>query len=244
MANNTHGNVNEHVLVNALNNKTILDLNKNLQDFIKSLDPSITNNTIISSKSLGGNRKSDLSITINSNTFNISLKMGSGNSVHQEKIEDFIEFLKEYYLISDSVANDLRFFIWGDGTLDGNGNLSDRMSATELKQQYPEKINNIQSELSHHKEDLLNRFIFTGRCNDSIDYIYHGTLENGLWASRDELWPYLLSESSNNSISVGILTFQAWNRSITGNSDHKRGQIQLKCGQLGNILNMIKVSRI
>lgn len=244
MSNNTHGNINEHDLVTALNGKTFSELNTNLKSFIKSLDHSITNNTIIYSERLGGNRKADLSISINNKTFNISVKMGSGNSVHQEKIEDFINFLKREYSISNSIANDLRFFIWGDNTLDGTGNLEDRINATNMKKLYPDKINNIKRELSKHKEDLLNRFIFTGRYNDSIDYIYHGTLDNGLWASKNELWPYIINESKKDSISVGVLTFQAWNRSISGNSDNKRGQIQLKCGQLGNILKQIKMERI
>ena len=42
-------------------------------------------------------------------------------------------------------------------------------------------------------------------------------------------------------ISVGILTFQAWNRNINGGnkSEHKRGQIQLKWGGLKDDIKKI-----
>lgn len=243
MACNIHGNANENNLVEALNNKSFDDLNDNLKSFIKSLNPNIKNNDIISASKLAGHYKSDLKIKVKDNTYNISVKMGSNNSVHQEKIESFIDFLKNQYNISDDLANDLKFFIWGDGTLDGSAPISDRMNVSTIKKNYPELINNIKLALSKYKTDLIDRFVFTGIYNDSIDYIYHGDPNYGIWASQKEIFPYILESNSNNSLSVGMLTFQAWNRSLEGKNDHKRGQIQLKCSSLSNVLNTIMNER-
>lgn len=244
MASNKHGNTNEDILLSSLNNKQFKELNQNLKSFIYCLDSTIKETDIITVSKLAGNYKSDLKITIKNNTYNISVKMGSGNSVHQEKIEDFISFLSKTYDISEDLANKLRFFIWGDGTLDGSGSINSRLNATNLKENYPTLVSDIKNMLSIHKNDLINRFVFTGRCNDSIDYIYHGNDINGLWASKEEIFPHMLISNDNNkSLSVGILTFQAWNRSLNGNNDSKRGEIQLKCGSLAKALQKVMANR-
>ncbi|EOU1841906.1 hypothetical protein IZT14_002212 [Clostridium perfringens] len=244
MADNSHGNNNEDILVSALNQKSFNNLNKNLKKFISCIDPSINNDDIIYAEKLGGQKKSDIQLKVKNKKYNISVKMGQANSVHQEKIEDFITFLKENYNISDDLSDSLRFFIWGDGTLDGTAPLKDRMSVSTLKKKHPELIEKINLLLSNHKNELIDRFIFVGRHDDSIDYIYHGNDIKGSWASKKEIFPYLLNSTNKRAvISVGILTFQAWNRSLKGTTDEKRGEIQLKCGQLGSILDTIMNER-
>lgn len=125
--------------------------------------------------------KTDLIIEFNSTHYNLSIKKGTGNSIHQEKVEEFISFLKEEYNISDELKNDILCFIWGDGTLDGTGAVFDRINAAQFKRRYPEKIENIKEFFHENKKDLIERFLIKGIKSDSSpDYMYYGTPEEGI----------------------------------------------------------------
>src|SRR5699024_9042855 len=92
---NSHGFNNENALCQELNEKKIEKLNGNLKSFIKKIinDKSLKVNkdTIIKAEVVSSNRlKQDLVINITDTKIYVSVKMGSGNSVHQERIDDFI----------------------------------------------------------------------------------------------------------------------------------------------------------
>ena len=238
------GFANEDIIIAYLNNKKFKFLNSNWQKFLKSifLNPG-NNNKVFCSKKAGQN-KSDIIITINKVSKCISVKSGTGNSVHQEPVEEFIQFLKETYKINEELADNIRLFIWGDGTLDGHGKLKDRLSAPEFSKQNPQIIKNIREFFRRNKRDLIERFVITGsKSKSSPDYIYYGNRSSGVWKRTDEglLWLCEDSNESNGAIPVGRLTFQAWNRNINGGdkSEKKRGVIQLKWGTVGEDLKSI-----
>ena len=81
----------------------------------------------------GGGAKPDILIRINHNKYFISIKTGSGNSVHQEKLDEFISFLDKQTILDIKIANNLRYFIWGDGTLDGSADFNQRKNANKIK---------------------------------------------------------------------------------------------------------------
>src|SRR5699024_3714740 len=110
--------------------------------------------------------------------YNVSVKMGTGNSVHQEKIEDFINYLKNAYNISETLANDFRLSIWVDGTLDGKGDVNNRFKISKLKELYPKSKERIQKFLNENRKGLITHFIKVGRHNSHVDYIYHGSINN------------------------------------------------------------------
>ena len=124
---------NEDRLIEALNGKRFNELNSNLQKLIGNSFSNI--NGVISAIKEAGQNKSDLKIIIGNESHTYSIKKGTGNSIHQEPIEPFLEFLAQNYQIDNQMKDNLRFFIWGDGTLDGTGNVSDRLSAPQLKKQ-------------------------------------------------------------------------------------------------------------
>ncbi|WP_413862185.1 hypothetical protein [Methanobrevibacter sp. UBA417] len=237
---------NEILLIEELNNKKVVDLNQNLQNVIKYIDPkNITPKSTIKAFGKAGINKTDMIIKIENKEYNISIKKGTGNSVHQEKLEEFITFLKEKYDINEKLANDIRFFIWGDETLNGTGQISDRLSSKEFKNKYPEKILNIKNFFHKNKRDLIKRFLIDGaKSESSPDFLYYGTPEKGIivesnaaldWLSNDE------NEKRTSPLPVGRLTFQAWNRNINGGnkSEKKRGVIQLKWSSVGSDLKII-----
>ena len=237
---------NETLIHDSLNNKQYHELNKNLQKMIDFIyEKKITPTTLIKAYKIGGINKTDLVIEINNKKYNISIKKGTGNSVHQEKVEDFINFLDENYKIEENLKNDIRFFIWGDGTLNGTGDIKNRLSASQLKKMYPEIVQNIKKFFYIHKRDLIERFLIKGaKSESSPDFMYYGTPEKGTiikasealdWLSNDE------NEKDKSPIPIGRLTFQAWNRNINGGlkSENKRGVIQLKWSSIGKDLKII-----
>lgn len=249
MSVNTHGNFNEHELIEALNGKHIEELSDNLKSFIKTLYPNIKDSDIISAKksekpesnrSIKGNIKPDVTLEVSGEKVHISLKIGKGNSTHEEYTENFLQYLKENFNISEDLANDFRFFIWGDGTLDGSGEIKDRLSGPAVVAKYPSRIKNIREFLDKNKAALIERFLFTGRFDISVDYIYHGNEQEGVWASKEELLPYIIKSGNNEStIYVGTLTFQTYGRSLQGNDDKRRRKIQVKCGSLHKVIKEI-----
>lgn len=261
MSSNPHGDNNEKEISAYLDGKTFKDLNLTMKEFIKYICKSKNiayddNMTIRSSYEKNKKLKQDIYITIQKCTFGVSLKMGSGNSTHQEKIEDFINFIKEKFNANDEICDIWRFFIWADGTLDGSGSIEkdgsgkiiSRFTASEFKKNYPQKREKLQEFLNQNLEILINRFLFVGRYNSEVDFIYHGTYQSGIWVSKDEIIAYQKSKINSNGsacLYLGNLTLQAWNVGTKGTtaSEKKRGQLQVKYGKIGDdFQNLMKNS--
>lgn len=238
---------NETLMLEALDNKKFSELNTNLQQMIVDMtENTVLSNTLIKSYKKGGVNKTDLVIEVEGKKFNISIKKGGGNSVHQEDVEEFIDFLKEEFNINENFANDIRFFIWGDGTFDGTGNISDRLRASELKEKYPQIVNNMKKFFYLHKRDLIERFVIKGpKSSSSPDFLYYGTPDKGIIVKSEDVLNWLSddkNEKTRSPLPIGGLTFQAWNRNINGGnkSENKRGVIQLKWGSVGKDLPIIR----
>ena len=89
------GKSEEKNLVNNLNNKKFSDLDYKHKEIISKSFSNISENSIIKASNISGNLKPDLEILINNKTNLYSLKTGSGNSIHQEPLDEFIKFSKE-----------------------------------------------------------------------------------------------------------------------------------------------------
>lgn len=241
------GFVNETEIVNHLNCKKFKDINDNMKNLIRDIFKNDINlNDEIFCEKKAGQNKSDIIIKINNESHSISVKKGGGNSVHQEPVEEFISFLEKEFNATKDISDDLRFFVWGDNTLDGTGNPKDRMDANELKKAYPEKMSNIIKFFDRNRRNLIDRFLIKGpKSNNNPDFLYHGNLEEGIalpskivlnWASDE------LNRSSRAALPIGHLTFQAWNRNIENKpeEEHRRGDIQLKWGTMKNDFEKIR----
>jgi len=248
---NVHGFNNEASIVESLNGKMVSELNTNLKKFINSicLENSIDVgkiDRIVSTIETNSNLKQDFYIKLGNKTFGVSCKMGTGNSVHQERISDFNEFISTTLNATKEICNEFSFFIWADGTVDGTGstekdnegNIISRFTSTEYKRNYPERREMLLNFLKLNERALLERFLFVGRHNSIVDYIYHGTNENGVWLSKEEILDYLIKNSELNkdsyraTLPIGRMTLQAWNISRKGNTEDKRGEIQAKYGKM------------
>ena len=115
-----------------------------------------------------------MSVILDGKESKISVKIGTGNSVHQEPIEGFIGFLATEIENEKVVFDNIRHFIWGDETLDGKGNKENRISASVYKKKYAPKVASIQNYLDKHKAILIERFLISGSVsNNKIDYLYY-----------------------------------------------------------------------
>ncbi|AFM04601.1 hypothetical protein Fleli_2223 [Bernardetia litoralis DSM 6794] len=225
---------NENEIIKALNGKNFANLNANLQKMVFKINDNKISNSI-TAKKYAGKDKADLSVILDGKESKISVKKGTGNSVHQEPIEGFIDFLSKEIENDNVVFDNMRHFIWGDETLDGKGNKENRISASDYKKKYPQKVALIQNYLDKYKAVLIERFLILGSVsNNKIDYLYYGTVEEGIICKTDDFLNYAIQNNCKSTINIGILSFQAWNRNINGGtkSEHKRGQIQLKWGTL------------
>jgi hypothetical protein len=236
---------NENEIIKAINGKRFVELNDNLQTFINdifSFDQACDD--ILICKKEGGMNKSDIKIIFCGSNKTFSIKMGTGNSVHQENLEGFLLFLKNNYNLSSVVQDDIRFFVWGDGTLDGSGDIKNRLNVKEMQNKHPDKISRIQHFFNQHKRDLIKRFVITGvKSHSDAEYIYYGSAYKGFWASMGSVLDLLCNSKHRNrgALAIGKLTFQAWNRNINGGdkSENKRGVIQLKWGSVGEDIKKI-----
>ncbi|QKE76209.1 hypothetical protein HPK19_25710 (plasmid) [Arthrobacter citreus] len=242
---NSHGNSNELELVYAFDGKKVKDLNTNLKNFVQFIandnNIKINNDTKLFAKYVSNNKlKQDFIVSFNERDFYISLKMGSGNSVHQEPIEDFIKYLNTNYEVTEKICNDLRFFIWADGTLDGKGKFENRFDARYFKKNYPEKRRELLQFFEKNKVELIKHFMFVGKHNSRVDYLYHGTTSNGAWMSTKQIIDYNIqnqidtNKGNSPTLSVGRMSIQAWNVAKSGSesAEKKRGEIQVKYGKL------------
>lgn len=248
MAGNSHGNNNEKEMSDYLDGKKIKELNLTMKEFFKyiCLTKGIVfdENIIIAAEYVTNNKlKQDINVTISGVKMGISLKMGSGNSCHQEKIEDFISFIRDSCNASDLICDFWRFFIWADGTLDGTGSKEKdssgriicRFDAADFKKRFPEMRSELQQFLDKNKSILIERALFVGKYNSEVDFVYHGTYKQGRWISKKEVIDFLVKQTPKSGracLTIGSLTVQAWNVSLKGNTEHKRGQIQLKYGTM------------
>lgn len=248
MASNPHGNSNELEISNYLNDKKIKDLNLTMKEFIKYIclteGIEFDDNTIIKADYVKNNKKKqDIYITISDKKIGVSLKMGSGNSCHQEKIEDFISFIKNNCSATNEICDLWRFFIWADGTTDGSGSMEKgpdgkilcRFDAAGFKKKYPDKRKALQQFLDLNKASLIERALFIGKYNSDVDFVYHGTYKQGRWISKKEVIDFLVRKkpkSNRACLTIGSLTVQAWNVSLSGKTEKKRGEIQLKYGTM------------
>ena len=92
-----NGFLNEEMIANYLNGKLFSQLNWNMKKFISYMFPDISESDIIESNTVWWSNKSDIYVCVRNKKYNISIKEWSGNSVHQEPVEEFISFLQKNY---------------------------------------------------------------------------------------------------------------------------------------------------
>lgn len=230
----------EREIISNLNNKKITSLPIEYKKLMSNLYKNIggKNDLIKCAKKegIGLEKKNDLTIEFQNKTVNLSIKSGSANSVHQENIHSFIDFLNSKKTLEGDRKNLIYEFHWCDGTLNNTGKIEDRKSKVEYKNTYRDKYIRYMNVLREYKKEIFFR-VFTGSENQPDYTVY---FKKGTFFVLD--FKYLLNkhletkESDNN---LGILTVQNWNACLQG-QDLKgrkhRNDIQFKCKDIARHL--------
>lgn len=240
------GFINEKELIEYINSNNWDTYNQNIKKLLMfSFGDSINTTLSFSAEKCKGQVKPDLVIKHNNIKKYISIKKGSGNSVHQEKIDVFFPFIKELY--DEDTLNKLKLFHYGDGTYNDTGKI--RLSASECQHTYKNEIFDLNKKFNEwfYLKQFLDRFLFKGNVGTIFaDIIYHGTITNGIWASRDELYNYFQSHTFDSSaLHFASLTYQVWGRNNDFVAVHpdRRYVMQVKWGGILNDLRAIKEDR-
>lgn len=237
---NHQGFENQDKIIYALNNSRVADLPLTFKNMIMEIYPNIAASEMIYAKKITGNDiKSRMVITVNGENANLTVFMGSGNSVHQEKLSKFLEYCRKELEMEKHEENALLMIMYGDGSLDGKGDIRGRLKSTEeVKKNYSFQVDIAQKFFNKHKKEFIERFLIYGKGgkekNIKADYLYYGTDTIGKTLAFPVIIDYITQKENSNSalLSLGALTVQPWNRNVEGkpNLEDRRNSIQIKWG--------------
>ncbi len=253
MGNNSSGFKNEKNMKNALNNKQYGEISSNLKQFVKFMHPNCSEKTDIMCEVKGDQGKPDIKVEIEKRSYNVSVKEGSENSVHQEKVEEFVAYAKSELKMSENQANNLMKFIYGDGTVDGTADRKNRKKATVVAKEMKKELEDLQGFFDKNKDELVKRFVIEGTTgNEKVDYLYYGTPDRGMVCNSDEVYEIHRNQRNNMkaALRIGNLSMQAWKRALPTTArteegwkkaDKDRGQIQVKWSSLEEDMNLLRM---
>lgn len=249
LGNNKQGFENQDNLIDLLDGNRSADLPIALKSIISSMFPHIAATELIHAGKVTGNDvKPRLYVSVNGITKYLTVFMGSGNSVHQEKLDNFLDYCKKELDITETEIKALLTIMYGDGTLDGKSKSENRLKSTdEVKHVYPTQVEIAQAFFNRNKKELIERFLIYGKGGKtkgiSTDFIYYGTDVTGRIASKDTVIKFLLEKTPSDSalLSLGSLTTQPWNRNPEAkvNLEDRRHSLQIKWGGIKQDLSKI-----
>lgn len=223
---------NEYEFVKYLNGKKVEELNPLFYELIVNLFGEVDGNCVITSWLNQYPQKADFFIKIGGYVRSVSLKMGMKNSVHVERISDFVHFLIENKVPRDCIMSYLQYH-YADGTFNGTGNV--RLSSAQYKIEHQSSIDEMN--IFFNNEELLcnaiDRFVLKGKNSKySIDAIICGEVNDFVWLLRDDIKKVILSKKNLYSTSVhfGSLVCQPKARCLNHNPKYEKDRfcVQIK----------------
>lgn len=193
-----NGFQNEYDFVELYNNKYMHELNNDSQRFIKELfNDEINDNEIYIAWKNRINQKTDIFIKHNNYIKNISIKLGSNNSIHSETIQDFKLYLEKLnipYKIRDYYIN----YHYGYRRNENNKlDFSINYSSEEYKEFYQKELDEFNRYMNKTRIiiDMIDRFIIRGRNSEyDIDAFIVGTTNDYVWILKDDIYDLILSK--------------------------------------------------
>lgn len=228
MSSNTHGFTNEQNIVDEFNKENPVENIAEFKKYVKKVK-NLQNQELIAEIVSNNNYKADIMLKTGNNSFGVSIKEGNSNSVHQEKIDQFTEFIQDNEDIrnaSDDIVEEFEWFI------------NSKKNARELKRNHPERLKDLNEFIDENDKRLAERFVKTGGKDKKFaDFVYYGRTDEGVWAETDEALDQALSRNNGQAtLPLGSLTLQAWNRT----NEEKRYTLQVKWGRIEQDLKEVE----
>ena len=199
---------NESNFVKELDNKKFDELNRNLQFFLLYLFPNMDKKKKFHCYLTENFIKPDIVIYQDQEYKYVSLKYGSADTLHNENIKTFIQFLRECGISKESLKTYLLYH-FGDGTLNGSGER--RMNSVTVRYMYDEQIKKMNEEFNSSKEfvkKFAERVMAQGVNLQAAraQYIYHGDPEGGTFISIEAFMKHVEKKNYNfmqNCVHIG-----------------------------------------
>lgn len=223
---------NEDEFVMYLNGRKVCNLNPLFDDLFVYLFGKVNPDSIIYCEKNFNKQKADILVKVDGIVKGISIKKGVKNSVHIEKLENFISFLRNIGF-GNPLIQEICLFHYGDGTLDGSG--SKRISSIEYKEKYQDKLDMIN--FYFNQEDVIRkcvmRFVLVGNNSDKeIDALIYGVIDDFIWATPLEIMNSIMRNKDmvRTGLGFGSLFYQPFNRCLNYNKRYEkdRDYIQIK----------------
>ena len=233
-----------------INRKRFGEITSPIRDVISKIDPKVEKSdvfTAVKKEGAGLAKKTDLFVYKNESKFcNLSVKSGSGNSVHQENIYEFVKFLEKSGAPQEQI-HALLFYHWGDGTIDGTGPIDKRLNGAKIKQQYPETIANLQILFNDYKHGIVCRALLgkvDGTEPDHLLYFENRSDQDLQIAPMKSVIDFHCNiPKAARDLKVGNLNFQNWNRCLSGQETYTnktRNDVQFKWGNIHKDIEVIE----
>lgn len=233
-----YGFKNEKDIIEMLNGKTFEEIPKYFQESLSKIF-NYQNEEMFICEKYGGHYKPDIYINYGNKSINVSIKSGDSISVHQEMLDQFLLFLEKIG-ISKRTIKIIKFYHYGDGTVDGSG--EHLLGLINIKLKYGQFIKQANNELNDDKHyiKIINRLLFSGKYPDkySVDYLYYGYSSFGFMLSKEIIYKYLFSQKSLylNCLHIGPFVYQPASRT---NKNIKYCQFKWK-SMLSDIMKIVK----
>lgn len=238
-----YGFQNEINFAKYLDHKKYSQLSKDYKELIKALFAEVDNNSKIDCWRSQRKEKADIKIKVNNEVKGISIKIGHNCSVHQENSESLFRFFDKIG-VENKVITYIRKFLEGYS----NGVRVDAISYIERNEDEIEKIKNSLNQY-YIKANLIIRFLFLGteKQNYDCDAIIYGKPEKFLWATKSEIFHYLLECETPKvqRINFGSLSLKSYDRNLRNNPLRraKEKDIQIKWYTIEKDMLIIKELR-
>lgn len=226
----------EDIVRNIVNNKQLNQLNNDYQNLIKKMfGEKLKPSSIIycyKNEGSGIEKKNDLTFETNNLTINTSVKRGSQNSVHQEKLSTFLVFLNSIRILNQREKDLINKFHWCDETIDNSGLVKDRMPKSQFKKMFTKDYDEYLEILRGFKKEIFFR-VWVGSVNIPQFLIYFDGKNNipNLIKFDDILTKHLKFNETGDSI--GLLTFQNCWACLKGQDHgHKSHKCDFSCPKI------------
>ena len=239
------GRLKEDEFVLALNNKRADELSHNLKHMLREMFGLFDGSLIVTAGLVEHYQKPDFYVELNGVKKYVSLKTGRSIIIGEEKLKNFMLFLRKYD-VSRRTQQTFLYNHFCDGTMDGSG--EKRLDYNAMRLKLKSRIIDLNKELNSDKQfvkDLVVRCLFKGTVEENIeaDFIYHGDIKYGVICSKQQIlkhidnrdWAYM------DNPHIGPIQFRPHARYIGKEikNEERRWEVEFWWANLGADLDYI-----